>query len=133
MLIAYNGEKRWPDKITPYSPPPPPKKDLEEVVTKSEEEIIAEKNAEKIQSFVQNTSIATLAATALLAFGITSDSPDAVSLMSTFALAGLAGYQVVWGVAPALHSPLMAVTNAISGMTAVGGMVLLAHGTQAEG
>ena len=133
MLIAYNREKRWPDKITPYSPPPPPKKDLEEVVTKSEEEIIAEKNAEQLQSFVQNTSIATLAATALLAFGITSDSPDAVSLMSTFALAGLAGYQVVWGVAPALHSPLMAVTNAISGMTAVGGMVLLAHGTQAEG
>jgi NAD(P) transhydrogenase len=35
--------------------------------------------------------------------------------MATFGLAGLAGYQVVWGVAPALHSPLMAVTNAISG------------------
>jgi len=42
-------------------------------------------------------------------------------------LAGLAGYQVVWGVAPALHSPLMAVTNAISGMTAVGGMLVLAQ------
>ena len=94
MLITYNGEKRWPDKITPYSPPPPPKKDVEEVITKSEEEILAEKNAEQLQSFVQNTSIATLAAAALLAFGITSDSPDAVSLMSTFALAGLAGYQV---------------------------------------
>ena len=133
MLITYNGEKRWPDKITPYSPPPPPKQDAKEVVTKSEEEVMAENNAEQLQSFVQNTSIATLAAAALLAFGITSDSPDAISLMSTFALAGLAGYQVVWGVAPALHSPLMAVTNAISGMTAVGGMVLLAHGTQAEG
>ena len=94
MLITYNGEKRWPDKIMPYSPPPPPKKDVEEVITKSEEEILAEKSAEQLQSFVQNTSIATLAAAALLAFGITSDSPDAVSLMSTFALAGLAGYQV---------------------------------------
>jgi len=133
MLVAYNGEKRWPDKITPYSPPPPPKQDVEEVVSKTEEEIMTEKNAEQLQSFVQNTGIATLAAAALLAFGLTTDSPDAVSLMSTFALAGLAGYQVVWGVAPALHSPLMAVTNAISGMTAVGGMVLLAHGTQAEG
>lgn len=133
MLITYDGEKRWPDKITPYSPPPPPKQDAEVVVTKTEEEVIAENNAEQLQSFVQNTSIATLAAAALLAFGVTSESPDAVSLMSTFALAGLAGYQVVWGVAPALHSPLMAVTNAISGMTAVGGMVLLAHGTQAEG
>ena len=33
----------------------------------------------------------------------------------TFALAGLVGYRAVWGVAPALHSPLMSVTNAISG------------------
>lgn len=33
----------------------------------------------------------------------------------TFGLAGLVGYRVVWGVAPALHSPLMSVTNAISG------------------
>lgn len=33
----------------------------------------------------------------------------------TFGLAGLVGYRVIWGVAPALHSPLMSVTNAISG------------------
>jgi hypothetical protein len=38
------------------------------------------------------------------------------------------GYQTVWGVAPALHSPLMSVTNAISGLTAVGGMVLAGGG-----
>ena len=25
MLISYNGEGRWPDKITPFQPPPPPK------------------------------------------------------------------------------------------------------------
>jgi H+-translocating NAD(P) transhydrogenase len=37
----------------------------------------------------------------------------------TFGLAGLIGYRVVWGVAPALHSPLMSVTNAISGKLAV--------------
>ncbi|KAL3908523.1 MAG: hypothetical protein SGPRY_009762 [Prymnesium sp.] len=39
--------------------------------------------------------------------------------------AGLAGYQAVRGVPPALHSPLMSVTNAISGLTAVGAMLLL--------
>ena len=44
----------------------------------------------------------------------------------------LAGYQLVYGVAPALHSPLMSVTNAISGMTAVGGMVLLGGGLVPE-
>ena len=44
----------------------------------------------------------------------------------------LGGYQLVYGVAPALHSPLMSVTNAISGMTAVGGMVLLGGGLLPE-
>lgn len=42
----------------------------------------------------------------------------------TAALAGLIGYRTVWGVAPALHSPLMSVTNAISGkksQTTLGG------------
>jgi len=47
------------------------------------------------------------------------------ALLGTFVLAGAAGYQVVWGVVPALHTPLMSVTNAISGLTAVGGLLLL--------
>merc|ERR1719473_1392226 len=47
------------------------------------------------------------------------------SLLSTFLLAGAAGYQAVWGVAHALHTPLMSVTNAISGLTAVGGILLM--------
>lgn len=34
----------------------------------------------------------------------------------------------MWGVTPALHSPLMSVTNAISGITAVGGLVLMGGG-----
>ena len=38
------------------------------------------------------------------------------------------GYHTVWGVTPALHSPLMSVTNAISGITAVGGMLLMGGG-----
>lgn len=41
--------------------------------------------------------------------------PAFMSNFFTFGLAGLIGYRVVWGVAPALHSPLMSVTNAISG------------------
>lgn len=46
----------------------------------------------------------------------------------TFALASLIGYRVIWGVAPALHSPLMSVTNAISGMVGVGGLFILGGG-----
>merc|ERR1719468_957213 len=48
-------------------------------------------------------------------------------LLGTFTLAGAAGYQVVWGVKHALHTPLMSVTNAISGATAFGGMMMLGN------
>jgi NAD(P) transhydrogenase len=54
------------------------------------------------------------------------------SLLTTFLLAGAAGYQAVWGVAHALHTPLMSVTNAISGMTLVGGLLLLHESTSME-
>lgn len=129
MLISYNGEARWPDKIIPFSTPPPPKTKTVEVVELTPEEAIALADEESKAMFLKNSVLASLGAVALVAFGLTADSPSAVNLMATFALAGLAGYQVVWGVAPALHSPLMAVTNAISGMTALGGMLLLAQGS----
>jgi NAD(P) transhydrogenase len=129
MLISYNGEARWPDKITPFSPPPPPKTETSEVVELTPEEAKAVVDEESKAGFIQNSLYASLAAGALVAFGLNTDSDSAVNLMATFALAGLAGYQVVWGVAPALHSPLMAVTNAISGLTALGGMVILGQGS----
>jgi len=129
MLISYAGEARYPDKITPYNIPPPPSKAADEVIELTDEELLMEANEKQRADFVKNAGVASLVAVALVTFGYTSgDSPASISLMATFALAGLAGYQVVWGVAPALHSPLMAVTNAISGMTAVGGMLLLAQG-----
>lgn len=49
-------------------------------------------------------------------------------MLTTFGLSGIVGYHTVWGVTPALHSPLMSVTNAISGITAVGGMLLMGGG-----
>lgn len=41
-----------------------------------------------------------------------------------FVLACFVGYHVIWGVTPALHTPLMAVTNAISGIVVVGAMMV---------
>jgi len=49
-------------------------------------------------------------------------------MVSIFGLAGIVGYHTVWGVVPALHSPLMSATNAVSGITAVGGMLLMGGG-----
>nr|CAD7604584.1 unnamed protein product [Timema genevievae] len=60
-----------------------------------------------------------------LGLGLVSPNHAFTTMMTTFSLAGLVGYHTVWGVTPALHSPLMSVTNAISGITAVGGLVLM--------
>ena len=43
--------------------------------------------------------------------------------LAIFVLAIFVGYYVVWSVTPALHTPLMAVTNAISGIIIVGGLL----------
>jgi hypothetical protein len=64
----------------------------------------------------------------LLGLGIISPNPQFANMITTFALSGIAGYHTVWGVQPALHSPLMSVTNAISGITAVGGILLMGGG-----
>ncbi|KAL7672075.1 hypothetical protein ACOME3_006971 [Neoechinorhynchus agilis] len=48
---------------------------------------------------------------------------------STFSLASIVAYNTIWKVTPALHSPLMSVTNAISGLTAAGGLLLLSGNT----
>lgn len=48
---------------------------------------------------------------------------DFVNVFTVFVLAIFVGYYVVWGVTPALHTPLMAVTNALSGIIVVGAML----------
>jgi proton-translocating NAD(P)+ transhydrogenase subunit alpha len=43
--------------------------------------------------------------------------------LTVFVLAVFVGYHVVWNVTPALHTPLMSVTNAVSGIIIVGAML----------
>ena len=51
---------------------------------------------------------------------------DFVTILSIFVLACFVGYYVVWSVTPALHTPLMAVTNAISSVIVVGALIAAA-------
>ncbi|HEY0027988.1 MAG TPA: proton-translocating transhydrogenase family protein [Allosphingosinicella sp.] len=51
---------------------------------------------------------------------------DFISILTIFVLACFIGYYVVWAVTPALHTPLMAVTNAISSVIIVGALVAAA-------
>ena len=49
--------------------------------------------------------------------------PDFVGHLTVFVLACFVGWQLVWNVTPALHTPLMSVTNAISGIIVIGGIL----------
>jgi NAD(P) transhydrogenase subunit alpha len=55
------------------------------------------------------------------------------SLLGIFVLAVFVGYYVVWNVTPALHTPLMSVTNAISSVIVVGALLAVAAGAIASG
>ena len=46
-----------------------------------------------------------------------------ITILTIFVLAGFVGYYVVWKVTPALHTPLMSVTNAISSIIILGALV----------
>ncbi len=48
-----------------------------------------------------------------------------ITLFTIFILAVFVGYYVVWNVTPALHSPLMAVTNAVSSVVIVGAIIAM--------
>lgn len=53
-------------------------------------------------------------------------------LTAIFILSCFIGYFVVWGVTPALHSPLMSVSNAISGIVIIGALITAANAAKPE-
>jgi NAD(P) transhydrogenase subunit alpha len=69
-----------------------------------------------------------VAGLALYGVGVSAP-PSFLTHLTVFVLACFIGYQVIWNVTPALHTPLMSVTNAISGIIIVGGMLQIAGGT----
>ena len=82
-------------------------------------------NVVSFRAVLRDAVLISAALAALLALGLGNPGTSALALCTTFVLACLVGFQVVGGVAPALHSPLMSVTNAVSGMTALGGLTVM--------
>ena len=66
----------------------------------------------------------TIALGGLIGFG---GSTTLISHLTVFVLACFVGYMVIWNVTPSLHTPLMSVTNAISGIIVIGGMIHLSE------
>lgn len=111
----------WPN-------PNPPMLDAAPKASKKEAE--ADKGPKDMYPETMRTA-GVLAATlsSIVGFGVLCPTNPAFhSMLTTFSLAVVAGYQSVWGVKPALHTPLMSITNAISGVTAVGGLLLMGGG-----
>lgn len=117
-IVTQNGEV-VPTAPRPAPPPPPPKPT--EVIV---EEVIPLTPFQKVS---REVGLVTGGMTGALALGKMTG-PLFMSNAFIFGLASLIGYRIVWGVQPALHSPLMSVTNAISGMVGVGGFFILGGG-----
>ncbi|KAL7466245.1 hypothetical protein ACHAXS_006536 [Conticribra weissflogii] len=119
MLVVERGKLMWP------APMPPPA-----VPTKADEKKeVAEVVTDYRAPYVQGAKQVGYLAGSVLTVGCISPDSAFSAMFTTFALSNIIGVQVVLGVTHSLHSPLMAVTNAISGTTALGGMHLLAHST----
>ena len=111
-LVLHEGKVTWPPpKVENPSPTPPPKPKA--VVTPVAKE---EKKSGNGMLWV------IVAGLALLGIGIGAPT-SFLSHFTVFVLACFIGYQVIWNVSPALHTPLMSVTNAISGIIILGGML----------
>lgn len=121
-LVLLDGTLTWPPPA-PATPPPAPAAKPKPVEAPKEEV----KALTPFQEKAREVTAVGAGVTVLGGLGLIS-APAAMNSLTIFALASMIGYRLVWGVAPALHSPLMAVTNAISGMVAVGGIVLLGGG-----
>ncbi|KAF3915289.1 hypothetical protein AA313_de0201656 [Arthrobotrys entomopaga] len=118
-IVTHNGTI-LPMAPRPVPPPPPAKPKVDEKATQTLE-------LTPWQQTTRDVAVTTGGLGSLLALGKLT-TPIFMNNIFTFGLAGLVGYRAVWGVQPALHSPLMSVTNAISGMVGVGGFFLMGGG-----
>ena len=114
-MVTYNGKINWPPKPLPVSPQKPK---VEEVVVEAgptEEELTKKKAKTTMISLVVIGAF-------LLLLGKVAP-PDFMGHFSIFVLSIFIGWQVIWNVSHSLHTPLMAVTNAISGIIIIGGLL----------
>ena len=110
-IVLKEGEMLWPAPKLPN--PSPPKPAAPEPVA------VAVKKEEKKRG---SSTWLLLTGAALVGIGIGAP-PNFLSHFTVFVLACFVGYQVIWNVSAALHTPLMSVTNAISGIIIIGGML----------
>ena len=138
-LVLEHGEKKWPappmKKAEPpkVAAPPPPAAAAAAAAAPAPKKSHGHGGAASPPSKAVGVTMAVLGLIAAgvfiaLRFGRADAlaSPETAALLqhlTVFVMAIFVGFQVVWNVTPALHTPLMSVTNAISGIIVVGGLL----------
>jgi NAD(P) transhydrogenase subunit alpha len=145
-LVLENGEKRWPPppmKVTAPSAPAPAAKPA--VAAPAPAPVSARTSQASARSSGHHgppaaapskASGVILSVLGLVAAAVwiwlrlstpdtmgSAETTELIQRFTVFVMAVFIGFQVVWNVTPALHTPLMSVTNAISGIIVVGGLL----------
>ncbi len=126
-LVTHQGEITWPPpapKVKAIAAAAPKKKEPEV----SAEEKAAREMAEMKKSLNRSGLILGIGSLALLGLGTVAP-PSFMQHFIVFVLAVFVGFHVIWGVAHSLHTPLMAITNAISSIIIVGALLQMVSGS----
>ena len=113
-MIKSNNQKTSNEKLTKTKKKKIPKKVVSEILPNEDK---------KNWGFMKFIALF-IAAIFIFLMGV-GGSSEFLSHITVFVLACFVGYMVVWNVSPSLHTPLMSVTNAISGIIVIGGMIHL--------
>jgi NAD(P) transhydrogenase subunit alpha len=118
-LVLKGGELTWPPPSRPRQRTGAPQPDVKA-------QAAARAAAAASQTSSRMSAIFGAAAALVLAAAAVMAPPEFLGHLTIFLLACIVGWHVIWNVTPALHTPLMSVTNAISGIILVGGMLVMA-------
>jgi NAD(P) transhydrogenase subunit alpha len=138
-MVVHEGKVIWPPPPVEAPPEPPPSDETEvdSEPVKAEEAAaptVDETPAEPVSLW--RPVLGLVMSVLFLGLALTNPPEDGhpsafLQHLTVFVLACFVGWQVVWNVTAALHTPLMSVTNAISGIIIVGGILQVASGPSA--
>lgn len=120
--IIKDGEITWPPPAPKLSAAPAP------VAAKPDAAAMQQAAEEAKPSGVKTLIGIAVGVLVMLSIGRVAPA-DFMSHFTVFVLACFIGYQVIWNVSPSLHTPLMSVTNAISGIIVVGALLQVSSGS----
>lgn len=115
-MVVYNGSVNWPPEPLPVSTKP-------KVQDKASDLKAAVDPVEKAASKAKRIGLSLLLIAVFLYLMAMVAPAEFMAHFTVFVLSVFVGWQVIWNVSHSLHTPLMAVTNAISGIIIIGGLL----------